>query len=125
MMLRDDQQKKIEKLIPGEEGERGRPAANNRHFVEAVIWIARTGSPWRDFPVEFGPWKTVYIELQVDQTRRSGRTFLQCDEKMRTGSFLVAQVRLAQRNRTHAVSENNKNASDRQAFIQCKTTRLI
>lgn len=63
MMLRDDQWEKIEKLIPGKKGERGRPAANNRQFVEAVIWIARTGSPWRDLPVEFGPWNTVYIRF--------------------------------------------------------------
>ena len=47
MMLRDDQWEKIEKLIPGKKGECGRPATNNRQFVEAVIWIARTGSPWR------------------------------------------------------------------------------
>jgi transposase len=63
MVLRDDQWEKIEKLIPGKKGERGRPAANNRQFLEAVIWIARTGSPWRDLPIEFGPWNTVYIRF--------------------------------------------------------------
>jgi putative transposase len=63
MLLREDQWERIEKLIPGKKGDRGRPAANNRRFVEAVIWIARTGSPWRDLPVEFGPWNTVYIRF--------------------------------------------------------------
>ena len=29
-------------------------------FVEAVLWIARTGCPWRDLPVEFGGWNTVF-----------------------------------------------------------------
>ncbi|MQM30519.1 MAG: hypothetical protein CRU78_08255 [Candidatus Accumulibacter phosphatis] len=33
---------------------------DNRRFVEAVLWIAPTGSPWRDLPSEFGPWKSVY-----------------------------------------------------------------
>lgn len=63
MMLRDDQWERIEALLPGRKGKRGRPAANNRQFVEAVIWIARTGSPWRDLPVEFGPWNSVYIRF--------------------------------------------------------------
>ncbi len=29
-------------------------------FVEAVLWIARTGSPWRDLPPEFGSWNSTY-----------------------------------------------------------------
>ncbi|EYF06010.1 IS298, transposase OrfA [Chondromyces apiculatus DSM 436] len=28
--------------------------------MEAVLWIDRTGAPWRDLPGEFGPWKTTY-----------------------------------------------------------------
>ena len=32
----------------------------NRLFVEAVLWIVRTGSPWRDLPEEFGKWNTVF-----------------------------------------------------------------
>jgi len=39
---------------------RGRPPLNDRNFVEAVLWIHRTGAPWRDLPDDFGPWKTVY-----------------------------------------------------------------
>jgi transposase len=63
MMLRDDQWERIEGFLLGRTGQRGRPAANNRQFVEAVIWIARTGSPWRDLPVEFGPWNSVYMRF--------------------------------------------------------------
>lgn len=33
---------------------------DNRLFVEAVLWIVRTGSPWRDLAVEFGKWNTVF-----------------------------------------------------------------
>ena len=35
-------------------------AADNRRFLEAVLWIARTGSPWRDLPVFFGHWNSVF-----------------------------------------------------------------
>ena len=33
---------------------------NNRRFVEAVLWIARTGSPWRDLPDAFGNWNSTW-----------------------------------------------------------------
>lgn len=58
--LRDEQWKQIEGMLPGKVGDRGRSAADNRLFVEAVLWIARTGSPWRDLPPEFGKWNTVF-----------------------------------------------------------------
>ncbi|WP_075644104.1 IS5/IS1182 family transposase [Caballeronia udeis] len=38
----------------------GRTARDNRPFVEAVLRIARTGSPWRDLPPDFGAWNSVY-----------------------------------------------------------------
>lgn len=63
MMLRDDQWARIEDLVPGKVGDRGRTAVDNRLFVEAVLWIARTGSPWRDLPTEFGPWNSVYVRF--------------------------------------------------------------
>ena len=62
-ILRDDQWKRIEPLLQGKSGDRGRSGANNRLFVEAVLWIARTGSPWRDLPIEFGPWNSVYVRF--------------------------------------------------------------
>ena len=59
-MLRDDQWARIEGLLQGKHGDRGRTGANNRLFVEAVLWMARTGAPWRDLPPEFGPWNTAF-----------------------------------------------------------------
>lgn len=38
----------------------GRSGRNNRLFMEAVLWIVRTGSPWRDLPSQFGNWNTVF-----------------------------------------------------------------
>jgi transposase len=58
--LRDEQWKLIEAMLPGKDGDVGRSGADNRLFVEAVLWIARTGSPWRDLPAEFGRWNSAY-----------------------------------------------------------------
>lgn len=53
-LLRNDQWQRIEQLLPGRVTDRGRTAADNRLFVEAVLWIARAvaRSAGRIWPVE-------------------------------------------------------------------------
>src|SRR4051794_37278583 len=58
--LRDDQWDRIEDLLPGRPGSVGVTAADNRLFVEAVLYRYRAGIPWRDLPERFGEWKTVH-----------------------------------------------------------------
>jgi len=60
-ILKDSQWKRIEGMLPGKKGDVGVTAKNNRLFVEAVLWIVRTGSPWRDLPEEYGHWHRVYV----------------------------------------------------------------
>ena len=62
-MLRNDQWERIEHLLPGKPTDRGVTAKDNRLFVEAVLWIARTGSPWRDLPAQLGNWHNVYTRF--------------------------------------------------------------
>jgi transposase len=62
-LLSEGEWKRMEPLLPGKESDCGVTAANNRRFVEAVLWIARTGSPWRDLPQEFGNWHTTYMRF--------------------------------------------------------------
>ena len=62
-MLRNDQWERIEHLLPGKASDRGVTAKDNRLFVEAVLWIARTGSPWRDLPPQLGDWHNVYTRF--------------------------------------------------------------
>lgn len=61
--LTDERWGRIEHESPGKPGNPGRNGKDNRLFVEAVLWIARTGSPWRDLPCEFGNWFTVYTRF--------------------------------------------------------------
>lgn len=69
-LLSDEIWHKVEPILPGKEGDRGRTAADDRCFLEAVLWIGRTGSPWRDLPSEFGRWHTVY--MRFSRWRRNG-----------------------------------------------------
>ena len=59
-LLTDDQWARIAPMLPGKDSDPGRTAADNRLFVEAVLWIARAGAPWRDLPKRFGNWNSVY-----------------------------------------------------------------
>lgn len=59
-LLNDRQWGIIKELIPGREGSPGGRGKDNRQFIEAVLWIARTGSPWRDLPEDLGYWNSVF-----------------------------------------------------------------
>lgn len=61
MMLNDKQWNEIEPLLPGKPSDCGVTAKDNRLFLEAVLWINRTGAPWRDLPEFFGHWHRVYV----------------------------------------------------------------
>ena len=63
LLLRDDQWARLEPLCEGKKQDRGVTAKDNRLFLEAVLWIARTGSPWRDLPKEFGNWHSAYVRF--------------------------------------------------------------
>ena len=59
-LLRNDQWEGIKDLLPGKEGDPGKTSGDKRLFIETVLWIARTGSPWRDLLPAFGNWHSVY-----------------------------------------------------------------
>ena len=58
--LRDDQWDRIKDFLPGREGHVGGTSADNRLFVEAVLYRYRAGIPWRDLPERFGDWKNTH-----------------------------------------------------------------
>jgi transposase len=54
----------MEPLCIGKPNDPGRSGKNNRLFIEIVLWIARTGSPWRDLPPSFGRWNSVFTRFR-------------------------------------------------------------
>lgn len=62
-MIRDEDWVQIEPLLPKKKTARGRPSIHNRIVIEGILWVLRTGAPWRDLPEIFPPWKTVYTRF--------------------------------------------------------------
>ena len=54
--LKNHQWKRIQSLLPSQKPEIGRPYADHRLVINGIIWILRTGAPWRDLPECYGPW---------------------------------------------------------------------
>jgi transposase len=66
--LSDEQWAAISAVLPPKG--RGRPSIlGERNFVNAVVWICKTGAPWRDLPERFGCWKTIFNRFS-DWTKR-------------------------------------------------------
>ena len=57
--LTEEQWDLVADLFPPQRGN-GRPYRSHRMVVNGMMWILNTGSPWRDLPARYGPWKTVY-----------------------------------------------------------------
>jgi len=57
--LTDAQWERLRPLLPPQKPRTGRPAKDHRVILDGILWIARTGAPWRDLPPRFGPWQTV------------------------------------------------------------------
>ena len=63
--LTDQEWEQIAPLLPPEKNSRpGRPSKDNRLMINAMVWIVRSGAPWRDLPERYGPWKSVYSRFR-------------------------------------------------------------
>jgi len=75
--LTDELWKKLEPVLPPEQGGMGRRRRPNRPMVEAVLWKHWTGRPWRHLPAAFGPWISVYTRFVAWSERGVWRTVLE------------------------------------------------
>ncbi len=57
--LTDPQWQQIEPLLPAQKPRIGRPSKDHRTIINGILWVLRTGAPWRDLPEGYGPWPTV------------------------------------------------------------------
>jgi transposase len=58
--ISDEDWDRIKGLLPGKASDPGVTAKDNRPFIDAVLWIAKTSAAWRDLPERFGPWNSVW-----------------------------------------------------------------
>ena len=72
-VLTDAMWARVEHMLPVKATDPGATAADNRQFLEAVLWRTRTGSPWRDLPERFGNWDSV---LKRFRRRASSGVFM-------------------------------------------------
>ena len=63
--LTDQEWEQVVSLLPPEKtGKPGRPSKDNRTMLNGMVWIARSGAPWRDLPERYGPWNSVCCGLK-------------------------------------------------------------
>lgn len=67
--LTDQQWQRLQPLLPPRKKE-GRPRAEDRHILNGIRWVLRTGAPWRDLPERYGSWSTVYSRF--NRWRKAG-----------------------------------------------------
>ena len=67
--LTDDQWALVRPLLPSQRGGTGRPPLDHCRMLGGILWVARTGSSWREMPEEYGKWESAYRrhELWVKQ----------------------------------------------------------
>lgn len=57
--LTDEQWQRLQPLLPPHKPKTGRPNSDHRKVINGILWILRTGAPWRDLPTRYGKWRTV------------------------------------------------------------------
>jgi transposase len=57
--LSDQQWQQLQPLLPPQKPTTGRPSKDHRTIINGILWVLRTGAPWRDLPEGYGPWCTV------------------------------------------------------------------
>lgn len=68
--LTDEQWEQLKPMLPPQKPKMGRPPRSHRQMINGILWVLKTGAPWRDVPERYGPWQTVYTRF--NQWRKQG-----------------------------------------------------
>ena len=61
----DEEWQLVDEYVTRPAAATGRPRRDARQMLNGVMWVLRTGAPWRDLPERFGPWETVYYYFNL------------------------------------------------------------
>src|SRR5579859_919378 len=93
--LTDQEWARLQPLLPPtHSGKRGRPFSEHRKVLDGILWILRTGAPWRDLPARYGPpstchdrllrwqeegtWKRILSALQACEDQQGNLVWVDC-----------------------------------------------
>jgi transposase len=63
--LTDQEWQRLEPLLPPQKSaEAGGQYRDHRQVINGILWVLRTGAPWRDLPGRYGPWGTCYSRFR-------------------------------------------------------------
>ncbi|MBW4670847.1 MAG: IS5 family transposase [Cyanomargarita calcarea GSE-NOS-MK-12-04C] len=57
--LSNEQWERLKSLLPPQKPRTGKPNNDHRTVVNGILWILRTGAPWRDMPERYGKWESI------------------------------------------------------------------
>lgn len=115
--LTDEQWESIKDVLPGKAGDPGRTAADNRLFINAVLFVAKTGIPWADLPARYGNWNSIWRRYdrwcEKDVWRRIAETLGEPDlEEVQLDSTTVKAHAVASSGRLQAGEKKKRPTSD-------------
>src|SRR6185436_19333103 len=97
--LTNEQWERIEPLLPKVKTKRGRPAQDHRKLLNGIVWVLRTGAPWRDMPERYGKWTTICSRCKKSSPERealgrsrggfSTKIHIRCEGTGRLITFLL------------------------------------
>jgi hypothetical protein len=82
--LTDTEWERVRPLLPPQRGQIGRPLNDHHQVLGGILWVARTGSSWREMPEEYGKWSTSYYRWRAWKKRGLWQRILQAlgDEEL-------------------------------------------